>query len=62
MQNTINVIAVSAKGRSRIGKQLTTAIVEQDHGDKLFVVWPFLNQCRWIQRDNDPHFRIVPED
>jgi hypothetical protein len=62
MQESISVIAVSAKGKSRIGKNPTTAIVEQDHGDKLFVVWPFLNQCRWIQRDNDPHFRIVPEN
>jgi len=59
MPNTINVIAISNKGKSRIGTKLTTAIVEQNHHDKLFVVWPELNQCRWIKPQNDPHFRIV---
>jgi hypothetical protein len=60
--NTINILAISKKGKSRIGTKLTTAIIEQDHHDKLFVVFPELNQCRWIKRNNDPDFRIVEED
>ena len=62
MQDAINVIAISKKGKSRIGSKLTTAIVEQTHHDKMFLVWPELNQCRWIQRDDDPDFRIVGDD
>lgn len=59
---TINVLAISKKGKSRIGNSLTTAIVEQNHHDKLFVVWPELNQCRWIKKENDPDFRIIGDD
>ncbi len=62
MQDTVNVIAISKKGKSRIGSKLTTAIVEQNHHDKLFLVWPELNQCRWIQSNNDPDFRIIGDD
>ncbi|MEB3208944.1 MAG: hypothetical protein VKK63_08510 [Synechococcus sp.] len=59
--NTINIIAISAKGKSRIGTKLVTAIVEQNHHDKLFIV---INesQCRWIKKTNDPDFRIIGED
>lgn len=60
--NTVNVLAISKKGKSRIGTKLTTAIVEQDHVDRLFVVFPDLNSCRWILRENDPDFKIVPAD
>jgi NAD(P)H-hydrate repair Nnr-like enzyme with NAD(P)H-hydrate dehydratase domain len=60
--DAINIIAISKKGKSRIGTKLTTAIVEQDHHDKLFVVFPELNQCRWIQRNNDPDFRIIEDN
>ena len=60
--NAINIIAISDKGKSRIGKKLTMAIVEQNHHDKMFVVIPGTNQCRWIKRDNDPDFRIIEED
>lgn len=59
---TINVIAISNKGKSRIGSHLTTAIVEQNHHDKLFIVFPRLNQCRWIKKNNDPDFLIVADD
>ena len=62
MQDAINIIAISKKGKSRIGTKLTTAIVEQNHHDKLFLVFPELNQCRWIKKDNDPDFRIIEED
>ena len=62
MQDVVNIIAISKKGKSRIGSKLTTAIVEQDHYDKLFVVWPELNQCRWIKKENDPDFRIIGDD
>jgi hypothetical protein len=62
MQDTINLLAISPKGKSRIGKQLTMAIVEQNHHDKLFIVIPGTNQCRWIKKENDPDFRIVPFD
>ncbi len=59
MQDIVNVLAVSKKGKSRIGTKLTTAIVEQNHHDKLFLVFPELNQCRWIKKDKDPDFRII---
>lgn len=59
---TINILAISKKGKSRIGTKLTTGIVEQDHHDKLFVVFPDISQCRWIKKDNDPDFRIIGED
>ena len=62
MQDAVNIIAISKKGKSRIGTKLTTAIIEQNHHDKLFVVWPELNQCRWIKRNNDPDFRIIGDD
>lgn len=50
MQDAINIIAISDKGKSRIGKKLTMAIVEQNHHDKMFIVIPGTNQCRWIKR------------
>jgi len=62
MQDAVNIIAISRKGKSRIGTKLTTAIIEQNHHDKLFVVWPELNQCRWIKTENDPDFRIIGDD
>jgi hypothetical protein len=62
VQDTINILAISNKGRSRIGTTITTAIVEQNFHDKLFIVLPQFNQCRWIKRINDPDFRIIPED
>jgi hypothetical protein len=57
----VNVLAISPKGKSRIGTKLTTAIVEQDHHDKMFVVFN-ASQCRWIKKDNDPDFRIIGDD
>lgn len=60
--NAINILAISDKGKSRIGKKLTLAIVEQDHHDQLFVVIPDTNQCRWIKKDCDPDFRIIEND
>jgi len=66
MQDIINIIAISDKGKSRIGKKLTTVIVEQNHHDKLFIVFTGINgavsQCRWIKKDNDPDFRIIDQD
>jgi hypothetical protein len=62
MQDIINILAISSKGKSRIGKKLTMAIVEQDHHDKMFVVFPGTNQCRWIKKQDDPDFRIIEED
>ena len=59
---TINILAISNRGRSRIGSTITTAIVEQNHHDKLFIVLPQFNQCRWIKKTNDPDFRIVPDN
>jgi len=61
MVDSVNLLAISPKGKSRIGKQLTLAIVEQNHHDKLFVVIPETNQCRWIKRTNDPDFRIIED-
>ena len=60
--NAINILAISDKGKSRIGKKLTLAIVEQDHHDRLFIVIPGTNQCRWIKKDCDPDFRIIEND
>jgi hypothetical protein len=62
MMETINLLAISNRGRSRIGTTITTAIVEQNHHDKLFIVLPQFNQCRWIKKDNDPDFLIVEND
>jgi len=62
MQDAINILAISKKGKSRIGASLTMGIVEQNHHDKLFVVFPALNQCRWIKKHNDPDFYIVGDD
>jgi hypothetical protein len=62
MPETVSIIAISKKGKSRIGTKLTMGIVEQNHHDKLFVVFPELNQCRWIKKDNDPDFRIIGDD
>jgi hypothetical protein len=59
MQDIVNILAISNRGRSRIGTTITTAIVEQNHHDKLFIVLPQFNQCRWIKRNNDPDFRII---
>jgi hypothetical protein len=59
---TINILAISSKGKSRIGTKMTMAIVEQNHHDKMFVVIPGTNQCRWIKKDNDPDFRIIGDD
>ena len=60
--DTVNILAISDKGKSRIGKKLTLAIVEQDHHDKMFIVIPGTNQCRWIKKDCDPDFRIIESD
>jgi hypothetical protein len=38
------------------------AIVEQDHHDKMFVVFHGTTECRWIKKDNDPDFRIIGDD
>ena len=62
MQDAINLLAISAKGKSRIGTRLTMAIVEQNHHDKMFVVIPGTSQCRWIKKENDPDFRIISFD
>jgi hypothetical protein len=60
----ITIQAISAKGKSRTGKQPVAVVVEQDKGDRLFVAVPPTAACgsesfRWIQRDNDPDFRIL---
>ena len=62
IMETINILAISSKGKSRIGTKITMAIVEQNHHYKMFVVIPGTNQCRWIKKDNDPDFRIIGDD
>jgi hypothetical protein len=62
IMETINILAISSKGKSRIGTKMTMAIVEQNHHDKLFVVIPGASQCRWIKKDNDPDFCIIGDD
>lgn len=66
MQDVINLIAISSKGKSRIGTKLVTAIVEQVHEHEMFIVIndrdKKVSQCRWIKRINDPDFRIIESD
>jgi hypothetical protein len=62
VMNTVNILAISSKGKSRIGTAVTLAIVEQNQHDKLFIVFPGINQCRWINKKNDPNFCIIEED
>lgn len=75
MQETVNVLATSKKGKSRIGAKLVLAIVEQNHRDNVFVVFPAMNQCRngvahrelvqqalWIKKENDPGFQLFWND
>ena len=66
MIGTINILAISSKGRSRIGAKLTTAIVEQINDKTAFIVIygpdRKVSQCRWIKLVNDPDYRIIPED
>ncbi len=67
MQDAINLIAISAKGKSRIGSKLVTAIVEQTHQNEIFIVirnrdTKEVSQCRWIKRQNDPDYRIIESD
>ena len=59
MTEPVMIEAVSKKGTSRIGLNPVPAIIEQEKSDKLFVVFPEHNQCRWILKNNDPNFRIV---
>ena len=64
MDTVIQIQAISAKGKSRTGKQPVTVFVEQDKGDRLFIAVPPNAACpsrsfRWIQRENDPDFLII---
>ena len=54
----VSIKATSNRGKSKIGKSPVDAVIEQVVGDKLFVVFPTLNQCRWITR-NDKDFAII---
>ena len=62
MNDAVNVLAISKKGKSRIGTKLVLGIVEQNHSEKVFVVFPMLNQCRWIKKENDPDFKLFWND
>ena len=59
---TVHIIAISKKGMSRIGRELTTGVVELEYHDKMFIVLHHLNQRRWIKVQNDPDYRIIPDD
>jgi hypothetical protein len=50
---------ISSKAKSRVGKRPVVADVEQDVGNKLFVVIS-PTQCRWVTKINDTDF-IVEE-
>lgn len=66
MIGTLNLIAISAKGKSKIGTKLITAIVEQVNDKTAFIVIYGLDrkisQARWIKLINDPDYRIIPKD
>ena len=47
----------SRKAKSRIGKHPVLADVEQDLGDRLFVVIS-PSHCRWVSKVNDPDFLV----
>lgn len=55
----VMIEAVSKKGTTRIGINPVPAVIEQEKGNQIFVVFPQHNQCRWILKHQDPHFRIV---
>ena len=57
----VNVLAISPKGKSRIGTKLTIGLVEQNHHDKMFVVFN-ASQCRWIKKQGDPDFLIINDE
>jgi len=52
----IRIKAKSKKATSKIGLKERIAIIEQDNGKQVFVVFPELNQCRWIDKFNDSNF------
>lgn len=58
MNPVINLVAISSKGRSRIGKSPCTAVVEQKVGNRLFIVFS-PSHCRWILEKNDSDFVII---
>jgi len=61
MIEAVNILAISNKGRSRIGRKLITAIVEQRYHDKIFTVINS-SQCMWVKLISDPDYRIIPDD
>jgi len=61
MEESIFVIATSAKGKSRIGKKLIKAIIEEDFSDYSIVALPSLNQCLLINKEGDPDFMIIED-
>lgn len=60
---TVQVLAISSKGKSRLGKKPVTMIVEQNYHDKLFAVLKDDNgkvkHSRWILKNNDLDFSII---
>lgn len=52
-QEIIHVLATSRFSKSRIGKQLRPAVVEQRHHDKIFISLPHNEYCRWIPPNGD---------
>lgn len=61
LNQSVFVLAISSRGRSRIGTNPVPAVVEQSHKDKIFITFPGKNQCRWILAENDPDFQVITE-
>ena len=60
MQDILHLLPVGKKARSRVGKGLQTAIVEQRHHDRMFVVFPG-GYCCWLPLDGGDQFIIISE-
>lgn len=58
----IYILAISNFAKSRIGKQLRRALVEQRYPDKLFISFPHNEYSRWIPANGDEHWKIIPEE
>ena len=62
MIDVVNLLPVSRKSHSRVGKKLVTAVVEQRHHDgRMFCTFRNGYSC-WIPADGGDDFRVLPED
>jgi hypothetical protein len=58
MTDTVFLLPVSKKARSRVGTRLQSAIVEQRHHDKIFVVFDN-GYCTWMPPLGGDDFNLI---